>query len=449
MLGNLFQPHTARGGLRNSTSRLVWALTRSGGGRPSWVSLPSHSRSLRSLHEWRACFTFGLADLALALARFRIVIPGLPATGRARDANTAVLRNVRLSGIGRRQGSRGEACQKGQRTKESAGQMNRIVSIWAISALMALSASEALASPPVTTLVSFDPSLGELPESLTSDDFGNLYISAGGTIRKFDAAHRLSTLATLPIPLGAFSVGLKVGPDGYIYVASGALFTEPNAAFIWRVSPRGVAKVFATLPPTSFPNDLAFDEDGQLYVTDSFQGQIWKIDSRGNPSVWLQDERLLGNPAAPVPVFHAFGANGIALDASGHHLYVGNTDYGRILRVGIHAGKPGEIEVIAESDLLKGADGVALDERGTLYVAVNALDRIATIDRRGKISVYAEGGPLDAPSSLVFGTQCRGERTLYLSSFALYRANGFIPGAPHPAIQSIPVPFAGLDLDAR
>ena len=325
--------------------------------------------------------------------------------------------------------------------------MKRIVSTWAISALLAFSSSVAQASPPVKTLVSFNPALGELPESLTTDDYGNLYISAGGTIRKFDTAHHLSTLATLPIPMGAFSVGVKVGPDGYIYAASGATFTDPNAAFIWRISPSGIIRVFATLPPTAFPNDMAFDERGQLYVTDSFLGQIWKIDNRGRPSVWLQDERLLGNPAAPVPVFHAFGANGIALDATQTHLYIGNTDYGRILRVAIHAGKAAEVEVVAESDLLKGADGLAFDNRGTLYVAVNAHDRIATIDRRGNIATYAEGGTLDAPSSLVFGSECRGDHTLYLTSFALYRANGFIPGTPHPAIQAIPVPFTGLDLD--
>ncbi len=121
-----------------------------------------------------------------------------------------------------------------------------------------------------------------IAESLTSDDHGNLYISVGGTIRKFDTADHLSTLATVPIPAGAFSVGVKVGPDGYIYMASGAVFTEPNAAFIWRISPmNGSAKVFATLPPASFPNDMAFDERGQMYVTDSFLGQIWKIDSHG------------------------------------------------------------------------------------------------------------------------------------------------------------------------
>ncbi len=150
-----------------------------------------------------------------------------------------------------------------------------------------------------------------------------------------------------------------------------------------------------------------------------------------------------------MPVFHAFGANGIAFDASHRHLYVGNTDCGRVLRIAVRDGSATDVDVLVQNESLKGADGIAFDERGTPYVAVNALDRIATVDRYGYISVYAQGAPLDAPSSLVFGSDCNGPHTLYLSSFALYRANGFIPGVPHPAIQSIPVPFAGLDLNTH
>lgn len=325
--------------------------------------------------------------------------------------------------------------------------MNLSASKWAIAALFATWTANTWASPPVSTLVSFDPSLGELPESLTVDDAGHLFLSVGGTVRKFTLPNSLSTLAAVPIPTGTFTVGIKVGPDGFIYVASGGLTPDPAAAFIWRVSPSGVAEVFATLPAEGFPNDMAFDDRGQLYVTDSFLGLIWKIDTHGNPSVWLEDPLLQGNPAAPVAIIHSFGANGIAFDAARRHLYIGNTDYGRIMRVGIHHGNAAGIEVVAESDELKGSDGIALDDRGTLYVAVNALDRIATVGRGGEISVFAEGAPLDSPSSLVFGTRRFDRHTLYLTSFALFRANGFLPGAPHPALQSVPVPFGGVDLD--
>lgn len=144
------------------------------------------------------------------------------------------------------------------------------------------------------------------------------------------------------------------------------------------------------------------------------------------------------NPAAPIAIIHSFGANGIALDASRRHLYLGNTDFGRIMRVRIREGRADGIEIVTEDDALKGADGIALDERGTLYVAVNALDKIATVDSDGDISTFAIGDPLDAPSSLVFGTRFADHHTMYLTSFSLFRANGLKPGTPKPALLSVP-----------
>ena len=325
--------------------------------------------------------------------------------------------------------------------------MKYCASILASLAAVSLATTGVLANPAVTTLKSFDASLGELPESVSADDGGNLFVSVSGKVGKFSSSHGYSTIASVPIPNGAFTVGIKVGPDGSLYVASGALTADLNAANIWRVTQSGDVRVFASLPAEGFPNDMAFDDHGHLYVTDSFLGIIWKIDAHGNPQLWLEDPLLLGNPAAPVPIIHAFGANGIAFDVTRQHLYLSNTDYGRIMRVSLHNGDAGGLDVLAESDQLKGADGIALDRRGTLYVAVNVADRIATVDCQGQISVYIEGAPLDAPSSLVFGTQHSDRHTLYLTSFALYRANGFIPGAPHPALQSVPVPLGGIDLD--
>lgn len=319
-----------------------------------------------------------------------------------------------------------------------------ILATWA---LVSLTSAIALASPAVSTLKAYDASLGELPESVSADDAGNLFVSVGGKVGKFSVDHVYTTLANVPIPTGAFTVGIKVGPEGALYVASGALTADLAAAAIWRVTQSGNAQVFASLPAEGFPNDMAFDKCGELYVTDSFLGLIWKIDRHGHPQVWFEDPLLQGNPAAPVPIIHSFGANGIAFDASREHLYISNTDYGRIMRIRLHGGNAGKLEVIAESDQLKGADGIALDRHGTLYVAVNALDRIATVDFRGNISTYVEGMPLDAPSSVVFGTRPKDRHSLFLTSFALYRANGFIPGAPQPALQSVPVPFGGVDLD--
>jgi len=53
-----------------------------------------------------------------------------------------------------------------------------------------LPAMAALASPLVTVLETFDASQGQLPESITADDAGNLYFSVGGTLREFTVRNR-------------------------------------------------------------------------------------------------------------------------------------------------------------------------------------------------------------------------------------------------------------------
>ncbi len=315
-----------------------------------------------------------------------------------------------------------------------------------VFAIALLPAAAAMASPPVSIVETFDPQQGELPESVTADDAGNLYVSVGGTLCKLTTDHQLSLLATLPIPQGAVSLGVKVGPDGFLYVSSAGFPPSPPAPFVWRVSPAGDVSLFASFPEESIPNDLAFDPRGDLYVTDSALGQIWKIDPAGSPPVWLADPLLQGDPAHPAAVVSALGANGIAFDRSRRHLYVGNTDFGRILRIGIQRGRAHGIEVVASSDVLVGADGIAFDATGTLYVAVNTTDRIVTVNKKGEVSLLVEGAPLDSPSSLVFGTRCPNRRTLYFTNFAIQRAIGVKPGTPQPSLASVPVPFPGLDL---
>ena len=316
-------------------------------------------------------------------------------------------------------------------------------SVFAVSLLSAA----AFASPPVDVLQTFDPMQGQLPESITADDAGNLYLTVGGTLRKYTTDHQLITLATIPIPAGAVTLGVKVGPRGNIYVVSAGFTPSPAAAFVWRVSPAGQVSLFATLPPEGIPNDLVFDAQGNMYVTDAGLGQIWKIDPAGHPEVWFADPLLQGNAANPVGIIHALGANGIAFDRSRRNLYVSNTDYGRIVRIGFHRGRAQGIEVVASNDLLRGADGIAFDAVGILYVAVNATDSIVTVGRDGDVSLLVQGSPLDAPSSLAFGTRCSDRRTLYVTNFAIQRALGFKPGTPQPSLASLPVLFPGLDLD--
>lgn len=300
----------------------------------------------------------------------------------------------------------------------------------------------------LTAVATFNPAIGELPESITIDDDGNLYATMGAQVKKITPQGQVSVFATLPLPPGVLSAGLKFGDDGDLYVATGSLSPVPPVAFVFRIDPDGVAEVFATLDPTGFPNDVAFDDCGHLYVTDPLHGLIWKVDQDGVPDVWLADPAFEGNEEDPYLVLSDFGIDGIAFDKHKKNLYVGNLDYGTILRVPVQDdGEPGELELwVDDFDTLAGADGIAFDDKGTLFVAVNGQDRLVSIDKHRNIEILGEGGLLDAPSGLVFGVTKENKKTLYIASFAITRAFGIYPGEPHPALLQMPVKHRGLPL---
>jgi sugar lactone lactonase YvrE len=320
--------------------------------------------------------------------------------------------------------------------------IRELLVVWAMFLVPAV----AEAAPP-TSVVAFDPDLGQLPESIAADAAGNLYVSMANTVAKLTPALDLVTLATLPVAAGVFATGVKFGPDGMLYVGSGAFDPSLAGSFVWRVSPTsGAADPVVELSPNGFPNDIAFDDDGSFYVTDSFLGVVWKVDSAGTASQWLSDPALLGNAVAPI-LGAPFGVNGIAFDKRKRHLYFTNTDYGMILKVRVLPnGDPGNLEVFAADPLLAGADGIAFDRSGKLYVAVNAQDRIATVNKHGDVEVVAEGGLLDSPSAFAFGVAHCDRHTLFISNFAIARANGLKPGEPRPGILSMSVAPGGLPL---
>jgi sugar lactone lactonase YvrE len=314
------------------------------------------------------------------------------------------------------------------------------------SALIAIPA--AAKAPALSTIVAFDPTVGELPESIAADADGNLYVSMLAEVRKVSDAGVVSTLVSLPVPPNTSTTGVKFGPNGSLFVNTASFDPTLDVAGVWQVSPdTGDAELFASLEPGGFPNDLAFDAAGNAFVTDSFLGRIYKITPDGTTSVWLSDPALLGNPSAPVLVVHEFGANGIAFDKHDRNLYVANLDFGTILQIRVRPnGTPGPVEVFASDPLLLGADGIAFDKQGTLYVAVNAQDRIATVDKRGRVCVAVEGGALDSPSAFAFGVQHQDRRTLFITNFAIARALGIKPGTPNPAILGLRVQPGGLPL---
>jgi hypothetical protein len=311
--------------------------------------------------------------------------------------------------------------------------------------LLSLGWTRASSALGLSVLNTFDPLQGQLPESITIDDAGNLYMSMSNTVRKRAPDGTISVFGTLPIS-GIFALGVKVGPDGCVYTVSTSLDPTIDGAFVWKICSGTVALV-ATLDQGGHPNDLAFDDDCNLYVTDPLLGVVWKVLPDGTASIWLSNTLLQANFANPALVILPVGVDGVAFDSTKRHLYLSNLDYGRIVKVRIrNNGNPGRVSVFAEDPALRGADGIAFDEADNLYVAVNTQDSLAVIDSAGTITTLATGSPLDGPSSFVFGVLRGDRRTLYITSSAFGRAFGIFPGTPMPALLSADVRRRGLPL---
>ncbi|UCD77687.1 MAG: SMP-30/gluconolactonase/LRE family protein [Desulfobacterales bacterium] len=153
------------------------------------------------------------------------------------------------------------------------------------------------------------------------------------------------------------------------------------------------------------PNALIFDSVGNLFVSDSFQGAIFRIDDVRNcpscPVTIVKHDGLLATAGFP-----PFGANGLALSADEEVLYVANTGDDRILMLDLETA---HLEVFAES--INGADGIALDNAGLLWVAANQADKMIVLNEDGRViaklgeflGIRRDGSPrgLLFPASLV------------------------------------------------
>lgn len=296
-----------------------------------------------------------------------------------------------------------------------------------------------VASP--TLVASFDAAQGQLPESFTTDGHGNFYLSMNHRVMKLAADGTLSQLAELPAASDlVFALGVKFGPDGNLYVCVGSFSPADRAASVWRVSPTtGAATELVHLDDAGFPNDLVFDDAGNMFVTDPFLARVWRVTPSAQASVWLADASLAGNPPGGYLFLHDFGADGIAFDRNEHRLYVGNLDRGQIVRVKVlDTGAADVPEVWLTDPRLQGADGMTFDQRGNLYVAVNGQDQVLSVAPSKAISVIASAGALDGPSAVVLGPD---QSTLYVSSFAISSYFGTPrsrhPGQPMPNLLSI------------
>ncbi len=318
-----------------------------------------------------------------------------------------------------------------------------------------LDRSEPMAATQAGRFPAFIAMPGVSPRGVAVDKVGHVYVSVGEVrsnveyiqVRKFTADGE--QLFSIEIGQGTIG-GLTVTADGDLYIALAA----GSGRGIYRMDGEGRLDLLPGSNQIFFANGLAFDDVGNLWITESVsmgssgvgQGGIWCIPRGGSPELRVRDPLLTGTGALGnvVPI----GANGIAYYHG--NLYVTNTEKGTVLRLPVERdGSVGSLEVwttlgevpespLAGTPLVVGGDGIALDVHGNLYVAVLTRSAIVRIDLSDKSQETVAAfrvpasrplyGKLDFPASLFFGTGA-GERTnLFVTNLGLGKSR--VPALP-------------------
>jgi len=308
--------------------------------------------------------------------------------------------------------------------------MRRLTLLIASVLWLLLPASGSAASPEIGVVRDFGSNLTPNcphPEGIAVDARGNVYASSftpTGTICVLDSTGALTDVISIGSPL----IGMLCEESQGLYVI------DFGHASLLLVDPATHASRTIASGPLGGPNALAQDRHKNLYVSDSFGGRIWKIAPGGTTTVWKQDARLT------TAGFPPFGANGVAFDRSEANLYVANTGDDRVLRIPVNPdGSAGAVSVFATG--IDGADGIAFDVRGNLYVCANQADEIAVISPAGsRIATYRGTGAaaLHFPASLVF----KG-RDLFVTNLAFDHSFNSLPDSK---VSVLTVPFPGAPL---
>jgi sugar lactone lactonase YvrE len=203
------------------------------------------------------------------------------------------------------------------------------------------------------------------------------------------------------------------------------LVIDFGAANVRSVDPQtGASSVCITIPPPpptgAGLNALAFDSAGNTYISDSFQGIIWKKTGAGcgAATAWVTSPLLQTSMVPP------FGANGLQFNKAGNALLVANTGSDQIIRIPVNGGAPGTPAVYVNS--INGADGLVIDRDDNIWVAANQSDEIVVLDPSGKAiaklgdfeGVSKDGVPrgLLFPASPAFS---KDRQWLYVTNLAL------------------------------
>ncbi len=286
-----------------------------------------------------------------------------------------------------------------------------------LSFLFSLILTAASLGPKVSVLIDLDPNSAAqtvIVESIAADAKGMLYVCdrVSGNVWRIDPKNpklvvvgKVEEREIAGKKIKADASGIVFNQEGDLFIASGPLKE------VLRIRSRnldpdkpGVAQTFAT--DTEGANGVAFDRDGNLYVSGGRNGMIYHTGREGGKAQVVARITAHTRTLPDGKTQQAITANGLVFDAQGTTLYVADTARGAIWKIAIVGdGRMDQPTLLTQSPLLEGADGPAFDSNGSLWVAANERNAVVMVTPDGKVfDVTKNGskGPLEFPTSVVF-----------------------------------------------
>jgi sugar lactone lactonase YvrE len=271
--------------------------------------------------------------------------------------------------------------------------------------------------PKVSVLIDLDPNSAAqtvIVESIAADAKGMLYVCdrvSGNVWRinpknpKLVVVGKVEDREIVGKKIKADASGIVFNQEGDLFIASGPLKE------VLRIRNRnldpdkpGVAQTFAT--GTEGANGVAFDRDGNLYVSGGRNGMIYRTGREGGKAQVVAKIMAYTRTLPDGKTQQAITANGLVFDAQGTALYVADTARGAIWKIAVGSdGRMDQPTLLIQSPLLEGADGPAFDSNGSLWVAANERNAVVMVTPEGRVfDVTKNGskGPLEFPTAVVF-----------------------------------------------
>lgn len=115
-------------------------------------------------------------------------------------------------------------------------------------------------------------------------------------------------------------------------------------------------------------------------MSDSFQGAIFRINSAHTCTTPCVVTTVKHHGLLATAGFPPFGANGIAFNSDETKLFIANTGDDRILTLDMPS-----LALTVFTESINGADGIAFDAQGRLWVAANQADEMIVLNGNGRV----------------------------------------------------------------